>query len=113
MRRLFFLLIMLLVLTMTGVSAAEREASSIDAIDQGVADTGETHFTATDAKITECKLPYTVAVLPYVDVSGLEGRSREMAVGAVKDSLKKKYPGKKNSVTQISGSNEVQKALLQ
>lgn len=113
MRRLFFLLIMLLILTMTGVSAAEREASSIDAIDQGGADTGETHFTATDAKITECKLPYAVAVLPYVDVSGLEGRSREMAVGAVKDSLKKKYPGKKNSVTQISGSNEVQKALLQ
>lgn len=55
--------------------AAEKEVSSIDAIDMGVADTGETHFTNTDAEITECTQPYTVAVLPYVDVSGLEGRS--------------------------------------
>lgn len=34
--------------------AAEKEVSSIDAIDMGVADTGETHFTNTDAEITEC-----------------------------------------------------------
>ena len=26
--------------------------------------------------ITECRTPYSVAVLPYVDASGLEGRSR-------------------------------------
>ena len=76
--------------------AAEKEVSSIDAIDMGVADTGETHFTNTDAEITECTQPYTVAVLPYVDVSGLEGRSREMAVNAVKEALETKYPGKKN-----------------
>lgn len=56
--------------------------------------------------------PYTVAVLPYVDVSGLEGRSREMAVNAVKEALETKYPGKKKSVTQIIGNNAVQKALV-
>ena len=72
----------------------KNEVSSIDAIDMGVADTGETHFTNTDAEITECTQPYTVAVLPYVDVSGLEGRSREMAVNAVKEALETKYPGK-------------------
>lgn len=92
--------------------AAEKEVSSIDAIDMGVADTGETHFTNTDAEITECTQPYTVAVLPYVDVSGLEGRSREMAVNAVKEALETKYPGKKKSVTKIIGNNAVQKALL-
>ncbi len=113
MKRIFSLITVLLMLIAASVSAAEREVSSIDSLDQGVADTGETHFVATDAEIVECKLPYTVAVLPYVDVSGLEGRSREMAVGAVKDSLKKKYPSKKTSITQISGSNEVQKAMLQ
>lgn len=95
-----------------GVQAAKQEASSIDAIDQGVADTGETHFVKGDLELTECTLPYTVAVLPYMDISGLEGRSREMAVGAVKDALKRKYPGKKNSVAKIAGSNAVQKALL-
>lgn len=112
MKRIIYLLVLLMLLS-ASAWAAEREASSIDTLDQGVADTGETHFVATDAKITECTQPYTVAVLPYVDVSGLEGRSREMAVGAVKDSLKKKYPGKKTSAAKISGSNEVQMALLQ
>ena len=92
--------------------AAQEEISSIDALDKGVADTGETHFTKTDVKLTECTLPYTVAVLPYVDTSGLEGRSREMAVGAIKDTLKKKYPAKKTSVTKIVSNNMVQRALL-
>ena len=92
--------------------AAQEEISSIDALDKGVADTGETHFTKTDVKLTECTLPYTVAVLPYVDTSGLEGRSREMAVGAIKDTLKKKYPAKKTSVTKIVSNNVVQKALI-
>lgn len=112
MRKLIqiFLLSMLCLCSITAF--AQQEVSSIDALDMGVADTGETHFTATDAKITECNLPYTVAVLPYVDVSGLEGRSREMAVGAVKDSLKLKYPAKKDSVTKIVSSNQLQKALL-
>ena len=92
--------------------AAQEEISSIDALDKGVADTGETHFTKSDVKLTECTLPYTVAVLPYVDTSGLEGRSREMAVGAIKDTLKKKYPAKKTSVTKIVSNNMVQRALL-
>ena len=97
-----------LVLCFAGTAlAVEKEVSSIDAIDMGVADTGETHFTNTDAEITECTQPYTVA-----DVSGLEGRSREMAVNAVKEALETKYPGKKKSVTKIIGNNAVQKALL-
>ena len=92
--------------------AAQKEVSSIDALDKGVADTGETHFTKTDMELTECTLPYTVAVLPYVDTSGLEGRSREMAVGAIKDTLKKKYPAKKTSVTKIVSNNVVKRALI-
>lgn len=94
-------------------AAEHKEQSSIDVIDKGTADTGETSFTATDAEITECTLPYTVAVMPYIDVSGLEGRSREMAVGAVKDALKEKYPGKKKSAAKIVSSNMLQKALLE
>lgn len=104
---------MLAVFCITGSAlAAEKEISSIDAIDMGVADTGETHFTNTDAEITACGLPYTVAVLPYNDVSGLEGRSREMAVNAVKDALEEKYPGKKKSPAKIVSNNVLQKALL-
>lgn len=90
----------------------ENEPSSIDMIDKGVADTGETNFSNTDKKLVECELPYTVAVLPYVDISGLEGRSREMAVGAVKDTLKVKYPAKKESRTRIVSNNALQKALI-
>lgn len=95
-----------------GAQAEKQEMSSIDAVDQGVADTGETHFVKGDVKLTKCTLPYTVAVLPFMDVSGLEGRSREMAAGAVKDALKRKYPGKKKSVTKIVANNAVQKAVL-
>ena len=109
----FLAAVMLAVLCLSGSAlAAEKEVSSIDAIDMGVADTGETHFTKTDAELTECTEDYTVAVLPYVDLSGLEGRSREMAVNAVKEALQKKYPGKKNSPTKIVGSNALQKAML-
>lgn len=105
--------VMLAVFCVSGSTlAAEKEVSSIDAIDKGVADTGETHFTKTGIELTECKEDYTVAVLPYVDVSGLEGRSREMAVNAVKETLQKKYPGKKKSPTKIVGSNALQKAML-
>lgn len=92
--------------------AAEEKMSSIDAIDMGVADTGETHFVNTDAEITASTESYTVAVLPYVDVSGLEGRSREMAVNAVKEALKKKYPDKKGSQIKIVGNNELQHTLI-
>ncbi len=114
MKRLYkFLMVLAMLLCLTGSAlAAEKEISSIDAIDMGVADTGETHFTKTDAEITPCQEPYTVAVLPYVDISGLEGRSREMAVNAVKEALEKKYPGKKKSPAKIAGNNTVQKALL-
>ena len=113
MKRLLTFIIMALLLccSLTAL-AAQEEISSIDALDKGVADTGETHFTKTDMELTECTLPYTVAVLPYVDTSGLEGRSREMAVGAIKDTLKKKYPAKKTSVTKIVSNNVVQKALI-
>ena len=113
MKRLITLIIMAFVMCFSFTAfAAQEEISSIDALDKGVADTGETHFTKTDVKLTECTLPYTVAVLPYVDTSGLEGRSREMAVGAIKDTLKKKYPAKKTSVTKIVSNNVVQKALI-
>ena len=112
MKRLITLIIMAFVMCFSFTAfAAQEEISSIDALDKGVADTGETHFTKTDVKLTECTLPYTVAVLPYVDTSGLEGRSREMAVGAIKDTLKKKYPAKKTSVTKIVSNNMVQRAL--
>ena len=113
MRRLLTFIIMALLLCCSLTAfAAQKEVSSIAAPDKGVADTGETHFTKTDMELTECTLPYTVAVLPYVDTSGLEGRSREMAVGAIKDTLKKKYPAKKTSVTKIVSNNVVQRALI-
>ena len=113
MKRLLTFIIMALLLCCSLTAfAAQKEVSSIDALDKEVADTGETHFTKTDMELTECTLPYTVAVLPYVDTSGLEGRSREMAVGAIKDTLKKKYPAKKTSVTKIVSNNVVQKALI-
>ena len=111
-RLLTFITMALLLCCSLTAFAAQKEVSSIDALDKGVADTGETHFTKTDMELTECTLPYTVAVLPYVDTSGLEGRSREMAVGAIKDTLKKKYPAKKNSVTKIVSNNVVQRALI-
>lgn len=113
MKKLLIFAIMVLTIALQATCfAAKEEMSSIDALDQGVADTGETNFTKTDMQLTECTLPYTVAVLPYVDTSGLEGRSREMAVGAIKDTLKKKYPAKKTSVTKIVSNNVVQRALV-
>lgn len=114
MKKLVMLLLTLVLIACSGMALAaeKKEVSSIDALDQGVADTGETNFSKTDKQVVECSLPYTVAVLPYVDTSGLEGRSREMAIGAVKDALKKKYPAKKTSVTKIASNNAVQKALL-
>ena len=113
MKKLLIFAIMVLTIALQATCfAAKDEMSSIDALDQGVADTGETHFTKNDMQLTECTLPYTVAVLPYVDTSGLEGRSREMAVGAIKDTLKKKYPAKKTSVTKIVSNNLVQRAMI-
>lgn len=89
----------------------EKVQSSIDVFDKGVADTGETKFEAVDKEVTECKLPYKVAVLPYVDLSGLEERPREMVAGAIKEQLKKKYPAKKTSVTKIVANKDLQAAL--
>ena len=85
--------------------------SSIDTINQGTADTGETHFKNNKAKLTASTQHYKVAVLPYVDLSGLEGRSREMAVNAVKETLQKKYPAKKSSTVQVISSDAVQRAM--
>lgn len=94
-----------------GSVKTEKVQSSIDVFDKGVADTGETKFEVVDKEVTECKLPYTVAVLPYVDLSGLEERPREMVAGAIKDQLKKKYPAKKNSVTKIVANKDLQSAI--
>lgn len=59
MKTFYKILAMLaLVLCFAGTAlAVEKEVSSIDAIDMGVADTGETHFTNTDAEITESRSP--------------------------------------------------------
>ena len=66
MKRLLKLIIVAMVLaySLTAFAAPQEEISSIDALDKGVADTGETYFTKTDMELTECTLPYTVAVLP-------------------------------------------------
>lgn len=95
----------------TTALAANEDVSSIDSVTAGVADTGETKFGKTDKEITQSKGHYTVAVLPYVDLSGLEGRSREMAANAIKESLKKKYPSKKGATYKIASAKLVQKAL--
>lgn len=100
------------VFSLSGMAAAQENVSSIYAIDMGVADTGETHFVNTDAEITASGAAYTVAVLPYVDLSGLEGRSREMAVNAVKEALKEKYPDNKKSQVRIVGNNQLQQAMV-
>ena len=80
-RKIFCLLVIFLLAA--GTSLALAEESSIDSVDQGVAATGESKADKSKP-ITECRTPYSVAVLPYVDASGLEGRSREMAANAVK-----------------------------
>ncbi len=92
----------------TGVYAAQEE-SSIDSISTGVADTGETKFGKAKGNIKASTASYSVAVLPYVDASGLEGRSREMAVNAVKGALKTKYPGK--GKVKIASAQLVDKAM--
>ncbi len=93
--------------------ALAAEISSIDSVTAGVADTGETHYGKSDKDITVSQESYKIAVLPYVDNSGLEGRSREMAANAVKECLKDKYPDKKNAPYTIASAKEVQAALQQ
>ena len=58
MKRLLTVTIIALLLCFSVTAfAAQEEISSIDALDKGVADTGETHFTKTDMELTECTLP--------------------------------------------------------
>lgn len=90
--------------------AATEEPSSIDIITSGTADTGVTTFGKSNKEIKMSKERYKVAILPYVDTSGLDGRSREMAANAIKEALNKKYPRKKGKYTIVSAKT-VQKAV--
>lgn len=100
---------MLLAVSFTTKGMAEKEPSSIDSISAGVADTGETNFGKAKGDIKASGSHYSVAVLPYVDASGLEGRSREMAVNAIKEALKTKYP--ENGKVKVAGARLVNKAM--
>jgi len=90
---------------------AAKEESSIDVVTGGVAATGETSFGKATEDITPSKGRYQIAVLPYVDTSGLDGRSREMAANAIKGALKDKYPDKKDAPYTIASAKKVQEAL--
>lgn len=68
-----------------------QESSSIDAVTAGVADTGRADKEA-EKKITASTVPYSVAVLPYIDQSGMDEKGRKVAANAIKDALKEKYP---------------------
>ena len=68
-----------------------QESSSIDAVAAGVADTGRADKEA-EKKITASTVPYSVAVLPYIDQSGMDEKGRKVAANAIKDALKEKYP---------------------
>ena len=113
MKKFFSLLMFTCLLLFGSITVAADEISSIDSVTSGVADTGETHYGKSDKEITVSKESYKIAVLPYVDNSGLEGRSREMAANAVKESLKEKYPDKKHAPYTIASAKEVQAALQQ
>ena len=99
----------ILAISFSTLAFAAEEQSSIDSISTGVADTGETKFGKATKDLEASKATYSVAVLPYVDASGLEGRSREMAVNAVKGALKTKYPNK--GKVQIASAKLVNKAM--
>ena len=58
-------------------------------------DTGRADKEA-EKKITASTVPYSVAVLPYIDQSGMDEKGRKVAANAIKDALKEKYtPAKK------------------
>ena len=57
MKKLLFIIMVLTIALQTTALAAKEEISSIDALDKGVADTGETHCTNTYMELTECTLP--------------------------------------------------------
>lgn len=88
-----------------------QENSSIDAVTSGVADTGKTDK-AENKKIVASTRPYSVAVLPYIDQSGMDEKGRKVAANAVQDALKAKYPtAKKGGVNTIAGAQEVAAAM--
>jgi hypothetical protein len=93
------------------VTAAAKEESSIDVVTGGTAATGETTFGKATKDITPSEGHYKVAVLPYVDTSGLDGRSREMAANAIKGALKEKYPDKKGAPYKVASAKLVQQAM--
>ena len=99
----------ILAISFNSLVLAGDDQSSIDSISTGVADTGETKFGKATGEIKAATGNYSVAVLPYVDASGLEGRSREMAVNAVKGALKTKYPNK--GKVKIASAKLVDKAM--
>ena len=53
-------------------------------------------------KIIPCAANYTLAILPIVDMSGLEQRMVEAVSNAVEDELEKKYPPKKTKVRFVA-----------
>ena len=53
-------------------------------------------------KIKPCAANYTLAILPVVDMSGLEQRMLEAVSNAIEDELAKKYPPKKTKVKFVA-----------
>jgi len=92
-------------------TALAKEESSIDVVTGGTAATGETNFGKATEDIKPSQGYYKIAVLPYVDTSGLDGRSREMAANAIKGALKDKYPDKKGAPYVIATAKQVQQAV--
>ena len=88
-----------------------QESSSIDAVTAGVADTGRADKEA-EKKITAATVPYSVAVLPYIDQSGMDEKGRKVAANSIKDALKEKYPpAKKGGVNTVASAKAVAKAM--
>lgn len=88
-----------------------QESSSIDAVTAGVADTGKPEQ-AEEKEITASTVPYSVAVLPYIDQSGMDEKGRKVAANAIKDALKEKYPAaKKGGVNTVASAKDVAKAM--
>ena len=57
-------------------------------------------------------VPYSVAVLPYIDQSGMDEKGRKVAANAIKDALKEKYPpAKKGGVNTVASAKAVAKAM--
>ena len=88
-----------------------QESASSDAVTAGAADTGRADKEA-EKKITASTVPYSVAVLPYIDQSGMDEKGRKVAANAIKDALKEKYPpAKKGGVNTVASAKAVAKAM--